>query len=107
MSRLRTDSAPGGQRRQHARGRPFPTVVSTSIAGKAIIDAGSKTMSGDRLLTEDGKGYGAGRLLRVGERLRIIPNHACTCVNMHDRVHGVQGEGVVAEWRVAGRGKVR
>jgi D-serine deaminase-like pyridoxal phosphate-dependent protein len=107
------------------------TVVSTSVAGKAIIDAGSKTLSGDGLLTGDRQGYGhviedpaiviedlseehghldvrrARRRLRVGDRLRIVPNHVCPCVNLHDTLYGVEAEDVVVEWTVAGRGKVQ
>lgn len=105
------------------------TVVSTTVPGRAIIDAGSKTFSGDPLLTGDRKGFGYvvgypevmvedlseehGHLkpgnasFRLGERLRVIPNHVCPCVNMHDRIYGVQGDDLVAEWEVAGRGKVR
>jgi D-serine deaminase-like pyridoxal phosphate-dependent protein len=104
------------------------TVVSTSVAGHAIIDAGSKTLSSDRL--RRGEGYGhvlehpgitlgglseehghlelpPGTTLTVGDRLRIVPNHVCTCMNLHDRVWGVQRDTVVEEWRVAARGQVR
>jgi D-serine deaminase-like pyridoxal phosphate-dependent protein len=105
------------------------TVVSTSVSGKAIIDAGGKTFSGDSLLSGDRQGFGhvigrpeilvedlseehghlrlGGARLKVGDRVRVVPNHVCTCVNMHDRVYGVQREDVVAEWEVAARGKVR
>lgn len=107
------------------------TVVSTGVSGKAVIDGGSKTFSSDTLLTGDRRGYGhvledpeiffenmseehghlnlkqAALRLKVGDRLRIIPNHVCTCVNMHDSIFGVQGEEVVAEWKIAGRGKLR
>ncbi|HKX00149.1 MAG TPA: alanine racemase [Bryobacteraceae bacterium] len=106
-------------------------VVSRSVRGKAIIDAGSKTLSGDLLLTGDRRGYGhmlgypdvyiadlseehghvnlhgSAREPRLGELVRVVPNHVCPCVNMHDRAFGVQGEHVVCEWRIAGRGKVQ
>jgi D-serine deaminase-like pyridoxal phosphate-dependent protein len=107
------------------------TVVSTSVSGRAIIDAGSKTFSSDRYLAGDGRGYGMikadpeaeldhlseehGHLninhslhkYRVGERLTIIPNHICSTVNMHNRIYGVRGEQVETVWEVAGRGKVQ
>jgi D-serine deaminase-like pyridoxal phosphate-dependent protein len=49
----------------------------------------------------------ARRRLRVGDRLRIVPNHVCPCVNLHDTLYGVEAEDVVVEWTVAGRGKVQ
>ncbi|MGI8773003.1 MAG: D-TA family PLP-dependent enzyme [Acidobacteriaceae bacterium] len=106
------------------------TVVSRSVAGRAILDAGSKTLSSDRLATGDQQGFG--RILEypqaiieglseehghvdtstmpekmsIGERVRVIPNHVCVVMNLHDVVYGVEGERVVAKWRVAARGKV-
>jgi D-serine deaminase-like pyridoxal phosphate-dependent protein len=38
--------------------RVLTTVVSRSVEGRAIIDAGSKTLSADRLLSGDGAGFG-------------------------------------------------
>jgi D-serine deaminase-like pyridoxal phosphate-dependent protein len=43
----------------------------------------------------------------VGDVVRIVPNHACACVNLHDRVVAVRGEEIVGEWAVAARGTVR
>ena len=107
------------------------TVVSTSVPGRAIVDAGSKTLSSDTYQVPDGRGFGmiktdpdadierlseehgnlniarSSRQYRVGERLEIIPNHVCSTVNMHNRIYGVSGERVEAVWEVAGRGKVQ
>jgi len=107
------------------------TVVSTSVSGRAIVDAGSKTLSSDRHLAGDGKGFGmikidpdaeleqlseehghlnisrSSRAYRVGERLEIIPNHVCSTVNMHNQIYGVRGERVETVWQVTGRGKVQ
>ncbi len=111
------------------------TVVSTSVPGRAIVDAGSKSFSSDRHLAGDGKGFGLiktelglddfagldqlseehGHLdisrsvqrYRPGDRLAIIPNHVCSTVNMHNQVYGVRGEQVETVWEVVGRGKVR
>ena len=44
--------------------------------------------------------------LKVGDTLRIIPNHVCSTVNLHDAVYLVGESGVVEEVRVAARGKV-
>jgi D-serine deaminase-like pyridoxal phosphate-dependent protein len=107
------------------------TVVSISVAGRAIVDGGSRTFSSDRYLAADGRGYGlvkedpeaelenlseehghinirnSTRCYRIGERLTIIPNHVCSTVNMHNEIYGMRGERVEAEWSVAGRGMVR
>jgi D-serine deaminase-like pyridoxal phosphate-dependent protein len=107
------------------------TVVSNSVAGRAIVDGGSKTFSSDRYLAGDYGGFGLvkedpeaevehlseehGHLnirhsthsYRIGERLTVIPNHVCSTVNMHDEIYGVRGERVETVWSVAGRGKVQ
>jgi len=104
------------------------TVVSVPAPGRAVVDAGSKTLSSDPLRPVAG-GYGRllgresrverlseehgvlavadGEAFRVGERVRILPNHACAVVNLHDRLAGVSGERLEAVLRVAARGRVR
>jgi D-serine deaminase-like pyridoxal phosphate-dependent protein len=42
----------------------------------------------------------------VGERVRVLPNHACVVSNLHDRVLAVRDGRVVEVWRVAARGMV-
>ncbi len=103
------------------------TVVSRPRASLAITDAGSKTLAGDvelggaslRCLAEtlDGRGrtiwlneeHGALELAggwspEVGERVRLVPAHVCTVVNLADELVVVDGEEVVGTWRVAARG---
>ena len=110
--------------------RVITTVISTAIPDQAIIDAGSKTLSHDTLGSGPMKGYGyiveepgvpllrlneehgyldtaQSRRFHVGEVLSIIPNHVCTCINMHDEVFFIRNEQVVSSCRVAARGKVR
>jgi D-serine deaminase-like pyridoxal phosphate-dependent protein len=105
------------------------TVVSTSVPRRAIIDAGSKTLSADALLSGEGKHFGYiqehpeyvledlseehghievpdNSAIRLGDRLRVVPNHICPCINLHDQVFLVSGDQVIATWTVAGRGKV-
>lgn len=111
--------------------RVVTTVVSTAVLGRAIIDAGSKTLSSDVLAAGDGTGKGyvgeapdaslfaideehgfiditrSAHQFRVGEVLTVIPNHVCPCVNLHDEVFLLRGEQVVNQWTVRGRGKIR
>ena len=47
-----------------------------------------------------------GERFTVGERVRVLPNHACVVSNLHDRVHAVRDGQVVEVWRVAARGCV-
>ncbi len=110
--------------------RVLTTVVSRSVEATAIIDAGSKTLTADPLLSGDRAGFGhiceypdivikelseehghldttrSSRVPKLGERVQIVPNHICPVVNLHDFVHGVEGEKVVCTWNVAARGKV-
>ncbi len=105
------------------------TVVSTSVHGRAIIDAGSKMFSGDALLSGERKYFGYvqhhpeailedlseehGHLsvpdnapFRIGDRLRVIPNHICPCMNLQDYVFLVSADQVLDRWKVAARGMV-
>jgi D-serine deaminase-like pyridoxal phosphate-dependent protein len=104
------------------------TVVSDSVPGQIVIDAGSKTFTSDahpdgghgaivgwpeaRLHTlNEEHGYvdvsGMQDRPALGDRLQVIPNHACGCVNLHDGLLGAR-EGVVERVvLVAARGLVR
>ncbi len=102
------------------------TVVSVPTPHRAIIDAGSKALSSDiRTMTGYGHVLGRddividqlseehGRLvseqpidLEVGERVRILPNHACVVSNLFDAVTTVRGGRVLGEAQVAARGRV-
>jgi D-serine deaminase-like pyridoxal phosphate-dependent protein len=103
------------------------TVVSTPEPGRAIVDAGTKVLTSD-LLGLSGHGHVLGRPdlrvdqlseehgritcdgttgLAVGQRLRIVPNHACVVSNMVDAVVTIRGETVIGPVPVAARGMVR
>lgn len=101
------------------------TVVSVPTAHRAVIDAGSKVLTSD-LFGLSGHGHVLGRPdiaitnlseehgvlradaidLAVGDRLRIVPNHACVVSNMVDHVQLVRGAVVEGAMAVAARGKV-
>ena len=105
------------------------TVVSTAKPGQILIDGGSKTFSSDGPV--EGQGFGhltdapeacftrmneehgyvdireTGRHFSVSERLRMIPNHVCVAMNLHEFVYGVRGQQVEQVWKVEGRGKLQ
>jgi D-serine deaminase-like pyridoxal phosphate-dependent protein len=107
------------------------TVVGRPEATRAVIDAGSKVLTSDRLLTADPEptfgaiaGYPDAHLtrlseehgllefsapadIRIGDRVAIVPNHICPVVNLADSV-SVIADGMLAErWVVAARGRVK
>ncbi|HEX2203647.1 MAG TPA: alanine racemase [Longimicrobium sp.] len=105
------------------------TVVSTAVPGQAVVDAGSKALAREELRAGGG-GYGAlldrpGVVVkavseehglldlsqtdwrpRVGDRVRVVPNHVCVSVNLQERLWAVRGDEVVDAWEVAGRGRL-
>jgi D-serine deaminase-like pyridoxal phosphate-dependent protein len=48
-----------------------------------------------------------GDAFRVGDRVLVLPNHACVVSNLHDRLVAVRGREVVGEWAVMARGRVQ
>jgi D-serine deaminase-like pyridoxal phosphate-dependent protein len=107
------------------------TVVSTPRPGTMIVDGGSKTFSSDRLSNPSDATFGrvtaapecrfhkmneehgfvdiskAERSFACGEKLRIIPNHICVVMNLHERVFGIRGGEVEREWKVEARGRLQ
>jgi D-serine deaminase-like pyridoxal phosphate-dependent protein len=105
------------------------TVISRPARKRAVIDGGSKAFSSDR--GAHGREMAAGfgivlgkkatleRLseehgimslapdedLDIGDRVRIIPNHACAVVNLFDRAYGFRNGEIVEEFNIAARGK--
>ncbi len=106
------------------------TVVSCAAPERIIVDGGSKTFSSDLPLYETRVSFGhvvetpealfyrmneehgyldtreARRSLAVGDRLRIIPNHICPAVNLHEVAYGVRGTAVEEVWAIEGRAKL-
>ena len=107
------------------------TVISRPTADRAVIDAGSKSLSSDRVDPAAGTGYGlvkgyedavierlneehgvidlsrCSRKPQVGERLRILPNHVCVVSNLHDEIAVSRGGMLIDTRRVEARGKTR
>ena len=104
------------------------TIVSRPTPDRAILDAGSKSLSSDTMGLE-----GYGRILEypqakiynlneehgyvdvsactqrpeIGERVRVIPNHCCAVSNLFNQIVGIRQDQVEVEWQVAARGAVQ
>ena len=103
------------------------TVVDRPEPGLALIDAGSKTFSGDKARTGDSgwevadaklrvvrcneeHGYVTGEGvddLKIGDRLRIVPAHICPVLNLADEAIVIRGGEILDRWTIEGRGKNR
>ena len=98
-------------------------VVSAPRPGEAVLDAGSKALSSDRPAWLTGHGLileapGATIAslseehavvrelttpLKVGDLVRVIPNHVCTVVNLTSELVVVSGGAVIDRWAVSAR----
>lgn len=106
------------------------TVLATVVVKhpeRMIFDAGSKALSSDRFgsavtygtvkgfphleiwrLSEEHasvKPTGDGPLPEIGDKVEIIPNHACAVMNLHDKFYALRGDQVIGEFPILGRGK--
>jgi D-serine deaminase-like pyridoxal phosphate-dependent protein len=132
----RTQVALGAARLSDCALTVLATVVSKPAADRIILDCGSKTLSSDQargtkptpgygvVLTRDGSAIDStlsiDRLseehatvrvqrstpLEPGDRVRVLPNHACVVSNLVDEIRLVQGDRVVETLPVAARGRI-
>ncbi len=105
------------------------TVVSTAVDGQAVIDAGCKALGREPVRGAPREGFAA--LLdrpevtvermseehgildltrttwrpRVGDLVRLVPNHVCIVVHLNDTIYGVRRDVVEARWPVSARGR--
>ncbi len=118
----------GGATLGHCAQTVLTRVVSARRQGTVIVDAGVKAMSSDGLARgtlgtvcdregrpldgvvfsngneEHGYLTGPGTAgLRVGDLLRVVPNHACGTTNMWSRLHVVADGEVVDRWPIRAR----
>jgi D-serine deaminase-like pyridoxal phosphate-dependent protein len=42
--------------------------------------------------------------VKLGEKIRFYPYHACTCANLNDEIIGYRGDRVEVVWPVRARG---
>src|SRR5262249_17774235 len=107
------------------------TVVARPAPDRAVVDAGSKVLTSDRMLVpEPPASFGAvwghddwdvvrlseehgvvavpqGARVQVGERVAIVPNHVCPAINLASALTMVEDGRVLDRWPVAARGLVR
>jgi len=104
------------------------SVISDAVPGQIVIDAGSKTLTSDTApdpgngaivgfpdadLHELNEEHGYVDVSKVpeppviGDHLRVVPNHACGCVNLQDGLLAVRDGVVDHVIVVAARGLVR
>lgn len=127
-----TQIALGVAREEECALTVLTTVISRPAPDRAVVDAGAKTLALDRGAhgTALLNGYGMVKnhpeyiierlseehgilalppnsRLQVGDRLEVIPNHACPVVNLTDYLYIVEQGKVTGEWRVLARGGVR
>jgi D-serine deaminase-like pyridoxal phosphate-dependent protein len=110
--------------------RVICTVISTAVPGQVVLDAGSKTLTSDRCGTAPNSGHGyiveypqavitklteehgqvdvqqCTRSPRLGERVSVIPNHICPCVNLHDSAWWQETDGTLRPLPIDARGKL-
>lgn len=105
------------------------TVISVPAEYRAIIDAGSKALAAERGAHGNAKLSGFGHIpgknatldrlseehgvilfenesFVIGERLRIIPNHACSVTNLFDFAYMIDSDEVTEVVPIAARGKM-
>lgn len=103
------------------------TVVARPTETRAVLDTGSKALAAD-LSPAPGHGYiveypgavitslseehgvvdltGSPMRPRIGEKVRVLPNHVCVVTNLFDFVHLVSGDSVLERLPVAARGRL-
>ena len=103
------------------------TVVSTSVAGQVVLDAGAKALTKDRAPYLEGFGsipaypeavierlfdYHAAVVIppgtpapTLGEVVAIVPNHVCPVVDLYDSFVAVRAGASEGRWPVDARGR--
>lgn len=96
------------------------TVISVPSRHAAMLDAGMKSIScefglpavrdlADATLVflseEHGHLHCKGAAPALGQRLRLIPSHSDTTINLHDRMYGCRGTQVEEIFAIEGRGQ--
>jgi D-serine deaminase-like pyridoxal phosphate-dependent protein len=110
--------------------RIFCTVVSNALKDQVVIDGGTKTFTSDLCIPARESGHGliveypnakitrlseehgqvdvsaCEKRPKIGERLSVIPNHICPCVNLQDAIWWREGDDSLQKIKVDARGKL-
>ena len=70
------------------------------LSRKVKISVGLDSAAGAKILSDVFSAAGK-------KTVRIIPNHACTVINLSDKAYGIRRGKVETELQIAGRGKVQ
>lgn len=108
--------------------RVIVTVISNAVSGQVVIDGGSKTFTSDMCVPDRESGFGqlidypgaklvklseehgqvdvrqVARPPRLGERLAVIPNHICPCVNLQNYAWWLRNDGTLERLTIDSRG---
>lgn len=105
------------------------TVISISSGKRVILDAGSKALALDKGAHGNNKLRGHGMIketgdiitrlseehgivdnpkknYKIGDRMQVIPNHACTVMNLFDEAYLVNNGKIIRKYKIAARGKM-
>jgi D-serine deaminase-like pyridoxal phosphate-dependent protein len=106
------------------------TVVSNAVANQIVLDGGTKTLTSDQCIPARDSGHGyiveypnakivalseehgqvdvsqCDRRPRLGERVTVIPNHICPCVNLQNDVWWNDGPHPLERLAVDARGQL-
>ena len=106
------------------------TVVSDAVPGQVILDGGTKTFTSDRCVPAPDSGHGhviehpeaviaklseehaqvdvsrCANRPRVGDRVTVIPNHVCPCVNLRDAAWWREEDGGLRPLAIEARGRL-
>ena len=94
------------------------TTVVSQRDGLTVVDAGVKTCGVDQGMPQPLEGsveqivaseehfqlHGWNVETRVGDRVKLIPAHCCSTVNLHDKIYLVDGDKVIDRILVTARG---
>jgi D-serine deaminase-like pyridoxal phosphate-dependent protein len=101
------------------------TVISRPTPERIVTDAGRKAMSEEfglpqpigikdlelcALSEEHGKldaKVPRNVSLQPGDKVRFLPSHCCTTVNLHDRLYVIQDDALVDIWPISARGRAQ
>lgn len=101
----------------------YSMVIGRPVKNRIVIDAGLKAMSTDMGIPQPiDKNIVPGEIheehfclelknpasgIRTGDKIELIPTHACTTVNLYDKFYCVRGDELEAVWNISARGKLQ